>query len=551
MKLTIGMASYNNYAETWFTIQTLRMYHDLAYTEILVVDNFGDDRLRDFITSWGCGQVRYIRDTDRQGTAYPRQRIFDNALGEWVMVIDSHVMLAPGAVARFKEWAGANSDCRDLLHGPMLYDDHINMADSMSNTWAGNMWGVWNMRRVDDDEQPYEIPMHGLGLFACRRDAWLGFNSEFRGFGGEEGYIHQKFRNAGHRVLCLPWLKWMHKFNTIGGVCQAPYSPQLADIIHNYETGFAEVELDPAPMRKHFNTPGPQITNIQIDPNAGCGSKCWFCPVRYIKRPAGQTMPQDLFEKILNDITAGVAAGSIAANFTLWLSSYNDILLDPLLEKRLAALRIRGMKFCCLTNGIGLLKHHQLLHDYRDVVVCYSVDLPAGDPASYARHTLNPPELFDTIISGLQALHSLDPSHYTHAVQIGINGAYDEEWNRRQLIYDLPLGDTNNQLQQLQSLLPHYPRIEAMRPLCDRAGYLSTHAIDNAIDRRGTTGCNRLTEWIHVNSFGQVYACCQDYLEEYKYGDLAEQSLDQVIRQRGSFKEIKEGLCRKCTFSKE
>lgn len=39
--------------------------------------------------------------------------------------------------------------------------------------------------------------MQGLGIFACRRDVWPGFNPRLRGFGGEEGYIHEKFRRAG------------------------------------------------------------------------------------------------------------------------------------------------------------------------------------------------------------------------------------------------------------------------------------------------------------------------------------------------------------------
>ena len=42
--------------------------------------------------------------------------------------------------------------------------------------------------------------------------AWPGFPAAFRGFGGEEAYIHEKFRRAGGRRLCLPWLRWMHRF---------------------------------------------------------------------------------------------------------------------------------------------------------------------------------------------------------------------------------------------------------------------------------------------------------------------------------------------------
>jgi len=552
-KLTIGMASYNNFQEVWFTLQALRMYQDLSDTEVLVVDNYGDDTLQDFIAGWMAPQVRYVRYTERQGTAAPRDHVFDQAQGDWVLCIDSHVMLPPGTVARFREWCTAHPSCTDLLQGPMLYDNLHSMADAFDDRWEGSMWGTWRLAQVSTETEPYEIQMMGLGLFGCRKDAWLGFNKEHRGFGAEEGYIHTKYRKAGRKTLCLPFLRWVHYFHTRNGKVTSPYTAFTEDKVRNYLTGFAELALDPAPIYRHFNImpPRQQITNIQIDPNANCGSKCWFCPVRYIDRPAGQTMPQPLFEQLLDGIQEGVRFGSISDTYTLWLSSYNDILLDPLLPHRLEALRSRGMRFCCLTNGIGLLKHHALLHEYRDVVVCYSVDLPAGNAASYAAHTQNTATTFKNILKGLRSLHALDPDHYSQAVHIGINGAHDADWNRSQLIYDLPVGDTDRQLKELQAQLPQYPRIEAMRPLCDRAGHLSQHAIDNKISRPGTTGCDRLTEWLHVNSLGQAYTCCQDYLEEHQFADLTTQTIHQALQlDRSSvIQKTRTDLCEKCTFS--
>jgi glycosyltransferase involved in cell wall biosynthesis len=248
VKLTIGTTSCKNFAETWFTVQALRLFHDLADTEILIVDNAGDDRLRSFVDAWAQRDVRYVRWTDRQGTAPAKDRIFAEARGEWVIVIDSHVMLAPGAVEAFRRWTAAHPDCRDLLHGPMLYDDLVATADAMNDEWRGHMWGTWRTRTTEPDTEPYEIPMHGMGLFACRRDAWLGFNSEFRGFGGEEGYIHEKYRRSGRRVMCLPFLRWLHLFREGA----PPYPLNLTDRIHNYRVGFAELGLDPKPIDDHF-----------------------------------------------------------------------------------------------------------------------------------------------------------------------------------------------------------------------------------------------------------------------------------------------------------
>jgi hypothetical protein len=91
--------------------------------------------------------------------------------------------------------------------------------------------------------------MQGMGLFACRRAAWPGFNDAFRGFGGEAGYIHEKFRQAGARTLCLPYLRWMHRFNRPTGI---PHRNMIEDRIWNCLIGFDELGLPTAEMEAHF-----------------------------------------------------------------------------------------------------------------------------------------------------------------------------------------------------------------------------------------------------------------------------------------------------------
>lgn len=251
MKLTIGMACCGNFEEAWFTVQALRIFHDLTDTEIVVVDQSADDRIKNFVASWAHRQVRHVAMPEPKGTSAPRDRIFAEAKGEWVLVIDSHVLLPPGVVARFREWAAAHPTCTDLLHGPMLYDSLDSAADAMSDEWRGQMWGTWRGGLPSPEADAYEIPMHGMGLWASRRDSWLGFNPEFRGFGGEEGYIHAKYRKAGRRVLCLPFLRWLHHFRQGA----TPYPLRLEDRIHNYRVGHAELGLDPARFLEHFKIP--------------------------------------------------------------------------------------------------------------------------------------------------------------------------------------------------------------------------------------------------------------------------------------------------------
>jgi hypothetical protein len=113
------------------------------------------------------------------------------------------------------------------------------------------MYGTWaeDPRGADANAPAFEIRMHGLVLFACRRAVWPGFHREFRGFGGEEGYIHEKIRQRDGRTLCLPFLRWLHRFARPLG---APYTNQWRDRMRNYYIGFTELGLDTAEMEAHF-----------------------------------------------------------------------------------------------------------------------------------------------------------------------------------------------------------------------------------------------------------------------------------------------------------
>lgn len=99
------------------------------------------------------------------------------------------------------------------------------------------------------DGEPFPIPGQGLGLFSCRRSAWQGFHPEARGFGGEELYIHQKFRDSGYQALCLPGLRWVHRFGRPDGV---PYSLTRWGKLRNYVLEFQERGWSLAPVYEHF-----------------------------------------------------------------------------------------------------------------------------------------------------------------------------------------------------------------------------------------------------------------------------------------------------------
>jgi len=247
--LTIGMATYNDFDGVYFTLQALRWFQDLEDTEVVVIDNYGCEHTRGYVEGWSA--ARYISAMEVVGTAAPRDLIFHEARGEAVLCCDSHVLFAPGAIARLKAYYREHPDTIDLLQGPLVYDDLTSMSTHFDPVWREQMWGTWatDPRGLDPEGEPFEIPMQGLGVFSCRKEAWPGFNPAFRGFGGEEGYLHEKVRQRGGRTLCLPWLRWVHRFGRPNGV---PYPLSVEDKFRNYLIGHAELGLDLEPVRGHF-----------------------------------------------------------------------------------------------------------------------------------------------------------------------------------------------------------------------------------------------------------------------------------------------------------
>lgn len=247
--LTIGMAACRNCEQVKWTVQMLRMMHPevLSEIEIVVCDNAPQDpegqAIGRWVSGWAHGLARYVEANKVSGTAFPRDRVFQEARGEWVICIDSHVALPLGTLRRFIDWAKQQGETRDLFQGPMMLDDFqtCHMATHFNPTWGEGMFGQWGTdpRGVEIDGEPFEIEMQGLGLFACRKDAWPGFNPRFCGFGAEEGYIHEKFRRAGAKCWCLPFLRWWHSFREEG--IPMPYSIPTQYRVRNYLIAFNEL----------------------------------------------------------------------------------------------------------------------------------------------------------------------------------------------------------------------------------------------------------------------------------------------------------------------
>ena len=254
-KLTVGMVTYDDFDGVYFSIQAMRMFHKevLDDIEFVVIDNNPDGehgKAVKGLSGWVKQPIKYIPFNEYNSTAV-RTKIFEYAENPYVLVMDCHVLFESGSLRKLVDFFDEGRDEGNLLQGPLLYDDLQNLSTHFDLVWRSQMWGVWGTdeRGRNPDGEPFEIPAQGLGCFASRKDSWLGFNPKFRGFGGEGGYIHQKYRNAGKKAMCLPFLRWLHRFGRPSGV---KYPLLLEYKVKNYVVGFTEIGRDTKEVYDHF-----------------------------------------------------------------------------------------------------------------------------------------------------------------------------------------------------------------------------------------------------------------------------------------------------------
>lgn len=265
--LTIGMPTCYDFSGALQSVMALKMYHDLnnGDLEIIVVDNTPDAAerraLRDQIyhkpnpekpSDYKIAEnVKYFEFTEERGPAETKNMVFENATGEYVMCIDSHVLLKKDSVQELISFLkGLKGEDRDHFYtGPLRHNGGA-LSTHWNIKWRGQMLGTWGVdAALLADSSPKDIPANGCGLILCRKDSWLGFNKDFNGFGGEEVYIHDKYRKEGRRVLLIPNLEWWHRF---GKPNTKHYNLSTYSKVRNYVIGYLELGKDIQDIYDHF-----------------------------------------------------------------------------------------------------------------------------------------------------------------------------------------------------------------------------------------------------------------------------------------------------------
>lgn len=162
-KLTIGMATHEDYYGTRETIQKIKSQepsHILDQLEIVVVDQAPDGShgkdVRGLVQGYAWAGIRgakYVPYTERLGTSASRDKVLEEASGEVVICCDCHIEFMPGAIQSVLDYFDSYPDSKDIVSGPILteaiwYHGRPDRAYSVMGThfsdhMRARMWGTW------------------------------------------------------------------------------------------------------------------------------------------------------------------------------------------------------------------------------------------------------------------------------------------------------------------------------------------------------------------------------------------------------------------------
>jgi len=321
-----------------------------------------------------------------------------------------------------------------------------------------------------------------------------------------------------------------------------------------------------------------KIQHVQLDLFGFCNAACWYCPVKYIPQPERTRvhMPLSLAEKILGDLTwhrmneSGVVSHSMRNIYT---AHYGEVLLYRYFEEFLGLLRKFNLTTTIFSNGINLTpKKIDMIKSNKDVISEIILNIPSFEPETWATRSGLPVNQYDRLISNLEYA-DIELADFDTLI-ILINGVDNKVWDtdihRGEALDDLQIDMHPVKGERFQAYKFAKRKFKNFIPykeyvLHDRAGLLSSlisnqSSIEEKLKTGTVIGCrgfetvktDRTTEWVHINSLGETFLCCNDYNMEYVFGDLSKFSLSDIWATEKHAEVIlraREEICRKCHYA--
>jgi hypothetical protein len=276
---------------------------------------------------------------------------------------------------------------------------------------------------------------------------------------------------------------------------------------------------------------------VSLEAHTVCNQACYFCPVSIAPRE-DYFMPTELYERIVGELA--VYRDTIEAVFMI---NYNEPTADRRFLDQVRAIKAAGLPPAVLTNGSGLTPERIDALVEMGGLRFLSINLSTLDRARYERDR---------------------GGDHLAAVLKNVDYARDKAVAQQMDMVVLGTGNDDHQrdFAEIQERFAGSRFTVKSFEVMDRAGYLQI-GLKPAVPNQKLCGCDnvgsRPLQHLHITPRGQCVLCCEDYDEKYVVGDLARQSVDDVLRGPelarmrrwvyGLEEAPRDFICRGCTFA--
>ncbi|MEM6454956.1 MAG: radical SAM/SPASM domain-containing protein [Acidobacteriota bacterium] len=246
---------------------------------------------------------------------------------------------------------------------------------------------------------------------------------------------------------------------------------------------------------------------VSLEAHTVCNQACYFCPVSINPRQ-NHFMPTEQYRSILAQLAPyrETIEGVV-------MISYNEPTIDPRFVEQVAMIKSYGLEPAVLSNGSGLTpeKTDALLE--LGGLKFLSINISTVDRARYRRDRGK-----DHLPQVLRNLDYVKDKPMAPTMDMVVLGTGDAQHKEDYAAICERYGDSQFEVKYFEVM--------------DRAGYLD---VGRKIDHRGKqlAGCeligSRPLQHLHITPHGKCVLCCQDYDEYHIIGDLATQTVDEVL----------------------
>jgi len=249
-----------------------------------------------------------------------------------------------------------------------------------------------------------------------------------------------------------------------------------------------------------------RIRYAQVETTTLCNYRCPYCQVAHYHRPrVAMTATQFLHVRS--------CLRQLPALEKIYLNGYNEPSLDPHLVDRVSLLSALTAQRVLLTNGFGLTREKVRALAAADPAIVFDIHLSAVDPEEY--RYLHGIPLNPRFLRRLQEIGESEGPTVLD-LRIMVMGQGDERHRENFAAVKAFFRDSSYKID--------------MDVVHDRAGTIPP-PFRQAFQFQRVKGCslsNRHTDWIHLSATGNWILCCQDYSEDYIFGNIFQEPLEQI-----------------------